>query len=103
MKVRRLVGTAVVVFTLLIGTLVSAAPATRATLRVALSIDPVTADPRFSANFPGQSILRHVYEPLIYHDRKGNLIPALAQSWKVIDEGRVLEFKLRKGIKFHNG
>jgi peptide/nickel transport system substrate-binding protein len=34
----------------------------------------------------------------------GNLLtPSLAESWKVSPDGRVYEFKLREGLKFHNG
>ena len=34
----------------------------------------------------------------------GNLMtPSLAESWTVSDDQRVYEFKLREGLKFHNG
>src|SRR3989442_10162723 len=34
----------------------------------------------------------------------GNLMtPSLAESWTVSDDQRIYEFKLREGIKFHNG
>src|SRR5262245_58511750 len=34
----------------------------------------------------------------------GNMLsPSLAESWTVSDDQRVYEFKLREGLKFHNG
>ena len=71
-------------------------------LNVALSVGPASADPRFDNSFAGNSVLRHVYEPLFYHDAEGNLQPWLARSWRYIDE-RTLEIVLREGVVFHNG
>ena len=44
------------------------------------------------------------HEPLIDTDWTGDLSlrPGLAESWTQID-GRTIEFKLRRGVKFHNG
>ena len=39
---------------------------------------------------------------LIEQDHSGNLLPGLATSWKPLDE-LTWEFKLRKGVKFHDG
>jgi peptide/nickel transport system substrate-binding protein len=44
-----------------------------------------------------------IYEHLIGIDVKGNFIPELAESWSVSGDGLVWTFKIRKGIKFHNG
>jgi ABC-type transport system substrate-binding protein len=44
----------------------------------------------------------HVFEHLLELDRNGTLVPRLATSWRWVDE-RTLEFKLRQGVKFHNG
>ena len=44
----------------------------------------------------------HVFEHLLELDKNGVLVPRLATSWKWLDD-RTLEFKLRQGVRFHNG
>ena len=51
---------------------------------------------------PNNGMLRHIFEPLIRNDPNQKLIPALAVSWKALDD-LTWEFKLRKNVKFHDG
>jgi peptide/nickel transport system substrate-binding protein len=44
----------------------------------------------------------HVYEGLVTRDKDLKIVPALAESWEVVDPTR-WRFHLRKGVKFHNG
>lgn len=46
---------------------------------------------------------RMVYDSLIQGDRKDKFFPGLATEWKASDDGKKWTFKLRKGVKFHNG
>jgi peptide/nickel transport system substrate-binding protein len=52
----------------------------------------------------GARVFTSIYETLITVDRQGDLslLPGLAESWKRID-AKTIEFKLRRGVKFHNG
>jgi peptide/nickel transport system substrate-binding protein len=44
-----------------------------------------------------------IYESLLDEDLKGNIIAGLAESWNVSKDGLRYTFKLRRGVKFHNG
>ena len=44
-----------------------------------------------------------VFEPLLMADKKRQIRPYLAESWEISGDGRVYTFRLRKGVKFHNG
>lgn len=45
----------------------------------------------------------HIIEPLLHVDGKGNIIPCLAETYKVADDLKSITFNLRKGVKFHDG
>lgn len=80
----------------------SAAPAPAGTLVVGLAAESEAMDPYFVYQTAGQSIMRAIFDNLLERDYEGNVIPGLAQSWRIVDE-RTLEFRLRRGVKFHNG
>jgi peptide/nickel transport system substrate-binding protein len=64
---------------------------------------PVTSmDPHYHNLSPNNSLLLHVYEPLILRDANMKLKPGLAVSWRAIDD-LTWEFKLRRDVKFHDG
>jgi len=44
-----------------------------------------------------------VYDSLVENDKDGNIIPALAKSWEISEDGLEYTFTLEEGIKFHNG
>src|SRR5262245_31070581 len=49
-------------------------------------------------------VVQNVYERLVWYDRASTQpIPWLAAGWEVKDGGKRYVFKLRKGIKFHDG
>ncbi|MBM4332326.1 MAG: ABC transporter substrate-binding protein [Deltaproteobacteria bacterium] len=64
--------------------------------------DAATLDPHARNETTTTTIQRHVYEQLISLDANLKIQPDLAESWKLIDDN-TWEFKLRKGVKFHNG
>ena len=46
--------------------------------------------------------LHAVFDAFVYVDTEGNVAPGLAISWEATDENTWV-FKLRHGVKFHNG
>src|SRR5262249_49264189 len=49
-------------------------------------------------------VVQNIYERLVWYDRASTQpIPWLATGWEVKDGGKRYVFKLRKGIKFHDG
>ncbi|MFT5445347.1 MAG: peptide/nickel transport system substrate-binding protein [Gammaproteobacteria bacterium] len=71
-------------------------------LTIALASEPTSIDPHFHNLGPNNALAAHIFDALIYSDEKQNLTPGLATSWKPIND-TTWEFKLRKGVKFHDG
>ncbi|HSW58956.1 MAG TPA: ABC transporter substrate-binding protein [Dehalococcoidales bacterium] len=79
-------------------TVVKAPPS--GTLRVATTDFAYESfDPIFYESFWGWAI----YDPLITWDEKGNYVGSVAESWSISPDGNTWTFKIRRGIKFHNG
>ncbi len=89
---------------LLPGVGVSAAHAATDTLRAGITGYSVinTLDPGKASLIPEYYVIWSVYSGLLTFDDKMKIIPDLAESYKTIDGGG-LEFKLRSGVKFHDG
>jgi peptide/nickel transport system substrate-binding protein len=74
------------------------------TLKWARSGDSLTLDPHGQNEGPTTTLNNHIYEALTERDAAGKLGPALAVSWGVLpNDPSVWEFKLRPGVKFHDG
>jgi peptide/nickel transport system substrate-binding protein len=76
--------------------------AAAADLSIALGADVTSIDPHFHNLTPNNNVCGHIFEPLVNKDPRGRLTPALAESWRAIDD-LTWEFKLRRGVKFHDG
>ena len=77
-------------------------PARAADLSVALSADVTSMDPHSHNLTPNNNVAEHVFETLVTKDTRSRLKPSLAESWRAVDD-LTWEFKLRKGVKFHDG
>ena len=85
-----------------IALLFSIASATAADISIAIGADVTSIDPHYHNLTPNNNIAEHIFETLVTKDAKSLLKPALAVSWKAIDD-LTWEFRLRKGVKFHDG
>ena len=77
-----------------------AAPA--ADLSIALGGDVTSMDPHFHNLTPNNNVGAHVFDTLVMKDAAGKIKPGLAESWRAVDD-LTWEFKLRKGVRFHDG
>ena len=85
-----------------IGAILWAAQAQAAALTVGLGTDVTAIDPHYHNLTPNNNVAAHIFGYLIERNEKSQLVPGLATEWKPIDP-TTWEFKLRKGVKFHDG
>ncbi|MGC3872671.1 peptide ABC transporter substrate-binding protein [Halomonas sp. GXIMD04776] len=73
-----------------------------ATLRVGNGAEPGTLDPQKVNGTWETRITRALFDRLIGYAADGSLVPSLAESWQISDDGRTYRFKLR-GAKWSDG
>jgi len=79
-----------------------ATPVAAQELKIAVAADVTSIDPHFFNLFPNNNIAEHIFDKLVQMDADSRMIPGLATTWKTVD-ATTWEFKLRKGVKFHDG
>src|SRR6266540_356538 len=73
------------------------------TLVVALSNNPRNLDPMIQNDLPGGEIVNNIVEGLYAYDEQYKPQPWLAENVDISQDGLTYTFKLRQGIKFHDG
>jgi len=82
----------------------STAYAARTDLVLGIPLEPPHLDPTAGAAAAIDEVLyANVFEGLTRIGSRGEVLPALAESWTVSDDGKVYTFKLRTGVKYHDG
>jgi peptide/nickel transport system substrate-binding protein len=101
---RSLLALLVPLVALLVAPPASAAPAGRLTVAWHVTVapswfDPSTAPPQITPF----GVLYAIHDALVRPYPGTKMGPSLAESWKESPDGKTYEFKLRAGLKFHNG
>lgn len=73
------------------------------TLVVVKNHDADGLDPHRAPALVSREIYSLLYDRLVYMDASGEPRPWLAESWQVSGDGKEITFKLREGVKFHDG
>lgn len=73
-------------------------------ITVAMQLEPPHLDPTSAAAGAIDSVLySNVFEGLTRFMGDGSVVPGLAESWDISDDGTVYTFRLHDGVKFHDG
>ena len=93
-----------------VGTLSSAANAApmsrkpQDNLFYATSTEPLGLDPALVDDNDSGNVNCNIYESLLkFKPDNTEIEPSLAESWTISDDGLTYTFKLRQGVKFHDG
>ena len=78
--------------------------AAKTDLTLGMVLEPPHLDPTAGAAAAiDEVVYANIFEGLTRIGSKGEVLPALAESWTVSDDGKTYTFKLRTGVKFHDG
>lgn len=71
---------------------------------IGMQLEPPVLDPTAGAAAAIDEIVySNVFEGLVKFAEDGSVAPGLAESWEISDFGLVYTFRLREGVKFHDG
>ncbi|MEI0447800.1 peptide ABC transporter substrate-binding protein [Brachyspira intermedia] len=70
---------------------------------VNLSVEPKTIDPSLNAQIYGVIYISHVFEGLTVRDRNNKIVPGVAESWDISEDGKTYTFFLRTNSTWSDG
>jgi len=74
------------------------------TLTIAVQLEPPHLDPTSAAAGAIDDVTyANIFESLTRFDEDGSVVPSLAESWDVSEDGLTYRFNLRDGVTFHDG
>ena len=72
-------------------------------ITVGITQDLDSLDPHKAVAAGTKEVLYNIFEGLIKVGKDGSFVPAVAESYEILDGGLRYNFVLRSGVKFHNG
>ncbi|MCL2521043.1 MAG: peptide ABC transporter substrate-binding protein [Spirochaetaceae bacterium] len=66
-------------------------------------IEPTSLDPTQIWSIAERRIMHALFAGLTTYDKYGNVIPQLAESWQISDDGLTIIFNIRQGLTFSDG
>ena len=71
--------------------------------RVPINNDPATLDPAYVQDRYGVTVVHQIFDGLVKFGPYLTVLPSLAETWQVENQGKTYRFVLRKNARFHNG
>lgn len=65
--------------------------------------DPETLDVHKTSTVGEAHLMRDLYDGLVIHNAKAEIVPGVAEKWEVADDGKTYRFNLRPNAKWSNG
>lgn len=65
--------------------------------------EPDGIDPNVTSNSFASPFLTNCFEGLVTYNENSELVPGLAESWDISEDGKIYTFHLRKGLKWSDG
>jgi peptide/nickel transport system substrate-binding protein len=85
-------------------TLAAGLASAQTAITLGMQLEPPNLDPTGGAAAAiDEVVYANIFEGLTRYNPDGSVAPALAESWEISDDGTVYTFKLRPGVKFHDG
>jgi peptide/nickel transport system substrate-binding protein len=78
-------------------------PAPGGTLIYARDGDADSLDPHKTTTTLSWQVQGQIFDTLVAFDADGNIVPNLAKSWEISDDGLEVTFVLQEGVTFHDG
>ena len=73
------------------------------TLVYAISADVQHMDPQAQVDTTSETVVKALYNTLLRFEDNGTVVGELAEDWSVSEDQLTWTFKLKEGVKFHNG